>query len=459
MGGVYAVAAAAFLGRLALFAGLELYADEAYYWTWSLRPAFGYFDHPPMVAYLAWLGSLLPGEAGLRTPFALCGALVVVFAAHTARALSDRPRAPLAAALLAATAPMLMLGGALALPDAPLEAAFAAATWLVLMARGRAWLLIGLAAGLALLSKYSAGLLALSVLAAAPLDSALRAELRTRWPWLGALLAALIFAPCLAWNVAHDFISIRFQFAHALAGRSAGAIPDFLGGVLLGVGPIVLVTAALFLARSRSGPARRLLAVTAVPLVITGAIALGGQVHANWPALVYPGLCAAAGAFAATLGTKVARIVVGASVALGVALAIGYAVEVRVPRLLRPSSSPIERFHGWRDVVAEVRQAVGEPTPFVAPSNYQVAAELAYYGGFRRFGATFARRSQFNIWNDVPAAGERVVMVGLQEPSPNVTEKILGRPAAPPAKVESYFAGARIRTLWITVPRGDSGDR
>ena len=459
MGGVYAVAAAAFLGRLALFAGLELYADEAYYWTWSLRPAFGYFDHPPMVAYLAWLGSLLPGEAGLRTPFALCGALVVVFAAHTARALSDRPRAPLAAALLAATAPMLMLGGALALPDAPLEAAFAAATWLVLIARGRAWLLIGLAAGLALLSKYSAGLLALSVLAAAPLDSALRAELRTRWPWLGALLAALIFAPCLAWNVAHDFISIRFQFAHALAGRSAGAIPDFLGGVLLGVGPIVLVTAALFLARSRSGPARRLLAVTAVPLVITGAIALGGQVHANWPALVYPGLCAAAGAFAATLGTKVARIVVGASVALGVALAIGYAVEVRVPRLLRPSSSPIERFHGWRDVVAEVRQAVGEPTPFVAPSNYQVAAELAYYGGFRRFGPTFARRSQFNIWNDVPAAGERVVMVGLKPPGPDATEKILGRPAAPPAKVESYFAGARIRTLWITVPRGDSGDR
>jgi hypothetical protein len=109
--------------------------------------------------------------------------------------------------------------------------------------------------------------------------------------------------------------------------------------------------------------------------------------------------------------------------------------------------------------VAEVRQAVGEPTPFVAPSNYQVAAELAYYGGFRRFGPTFARRSQFNIWNDVPAAGERVVMVGLQPPSPNATEKILGRPAAPPAKVESYFAGARIRTLWITVPRGDSGDR
>src|SRR5262249_52482984 len=160
--------------------------------------------------------------------FALCGALVVVFAAYMARALSDRPRAPLAAALLAATVPMLTLGGALALPDAPLEAAFAAATWLLLTARGRTWLLVGLGAGLALLSKYSAGLLAVSILVVLPFDPAPRAELRTRWPWLGALVAALIFAPCLAWNAAHGFISVRFQVAHALAGRGAGAIPDFL---------------------------------------------------------------------------------------------------------------------------------------------------------------------------------------------------------------------------------------
>jgi 4-amino-4-deoxy-L-arabinose transferase-like glycosyltransferase len=460
MRGVYAVAVAAFLGRLALFAGLELYADEAYYWTWSLRPAFGYFDHPPMVAYLAWLGSLLPGEVGLRVPFALCGALVVIFAAYTARAVSDRPRAPLAAALLAATAPMLTLGGALALPDAPLEAAFAAATWLVLAARGRAWLLVGLAGGLALLSKYSAGLLALSVLLAALFDSTLRAELRTRWPWLGTLVAALVFAPCLAWNAAHDFVSIRFQAGHAFgSGRGAGDTTDFLAGVAVGIGPVVLATAAAFLARVRTAPARRLAAICALPLAVTGAVALGSHVHANWPALVYPGLCAAAGAFAAALGARAARIVVGASVTLGVTLAIVYAVELRVPRLLGPTSSPIERFHGWRDLVAEVRQVVGEPAPFVAPSNYQVAAQLAYYGHLRRFGPTFARRSQFNIWNDIPAAGERVVIVGLRPTRPSATEAILARPAAPPSKVESFFAGARIRALWITMPRGDPGER
>src|SRR5262249_38324322 len=102
-------------------------------------------------------------------------------------------------------------------------------------------------------------------------------------------------------------------------------------------------------------------------------------------------------------------------------------------------------------------QVVGEPTPFVAASHYQVAAALAYYGNFRRFGPTFGPRSQFNIWNDMPTGDERVVVVGLHELAPDVTERILGRLAAPRAKAESYCAGARIRTLWITMPRGDSG--
>jgi hypothetical protein len=453
MRAVYAVAAAAFLGRLILFAGLELYADEAYYWTWSLRPAFGYFDHPPMVAYLAWLGRFLPGELGLRVPFALCGALVVIFAAYAAREVSVHPYAPLWAALLAATSPMLILGGSLTLPDAPLEAAFAAATWLVLTARGRRWLVVGLAAGLALLSKYSAGLFAPAVLAGAAIDSTLRAELRTRWPWLGAVVAALIFAPCLAWNASHDFVSIRFQVGHGFGGRgSTGDAVAFLGAVIAGAGPIVLITGVAFLVQARAPAALRLAAVVGVPLGVTAVAAFGSHVQGNWPALVYPGLCAAAGAFVAALGKTLARVVGGASVALGVGLAIGYAVELRAPRLFAPHSPPIERFHGWRDAAAGVRRVIGEPVPFVVASNYQIAAELAYYGGLRRFGPTFVRPSQFDIWNDRPEPGEGLVLVSLLPVDEASADKMLGRTAAPPVPLETHFGGARVRTLWVTLP-------
>ena len=44
-----------------------LLEDEAYYWVWSENLAWGYFDHPPMVAVFIWLGGLLfEGELGVR---------------------------------------------------------------------------------------------------------------------------------------------------------------------------------------------------------------------------------------------------------------------------------------------------------------------------------------------------------------------------------------------------------
>jgi len=38
----------------AIFTGLH--SDESYYWMYSQNPAWGYFDHPPLVAAL-----VLPG--------------------------------------------------------------------------------------------------------------------------------------------------------------------------------------------------------------------------------------------------------------------------------------------------------------------------------------------------------------------------------------------------------------
>src|SRR6266545_3389171 len=215
---VAAIALAAALARALAFAPTELYADEAYYWLWSLRPAAGYYDHPPLVAWLIAISSpLLPGELGVRLLFLACGALTVVFAALLARELEGDPRAALHAAVLAVAAPLLNLLGAMALPDAPVAAAYTAALWLLARARGGRWLVAGAAVGVALLAKYTAALLAPALLLLVAWDGELRRELRTPWPWLGAAVAVALFAPCLLWNARHDWISIRFQLGHGFA--------------------------------------------------------------------------------------------------------------------------------------------------------------------------------------------------------------------------------------------------
>jgi hypothetical protein len=36
-----------------------VHPDEAYYWTWSLDPRLGYFDHPPMIAWVIGTGRMI----------------------------------------------------------------------------------------------------------------------------------------------------------------------------------------------------------------------------------------------------------------------------------------------------------------------------------------------------------------------------------------------------------------
>ena len=420
LGTVWAIALGAGALRLLLFLGLDLYADESYYWLWSRRPSLGYFDHPPMVAWLIRASTaVVPGELGVRILFLACGVLAVVFAALVARELSDDPRAPVVAALLAATAPILTLTGALALPDAPVEAAYAASTWLVARARGRRWIWAGVAVGLALLSKYTAAALAPALFLLVAWDRELREELRTPWPWLGGLVAVAIFLPNLAWNARHGWVSIVVQLRHGFGGKvEPQMVLQYLGGLLGGPGPVVVPLAVWTLARTRTSAGKRIAAASLLPVLVTVISATQGPVEANWGALVYPGLAGAAAAGLVGLRPAVGRWLLWGNVGLGLAAAAFFASQSRHPTLVPVDAPLVERFRGWREygeraraAAAEACAQIGNPTgcdgkdPFVFPGSYQDAAQLAYYAGWTRIGPASERPSQLDLWNERPAPG------------------------------------------------------
>jgi 4-amino-4-deoxy-L-arabinose transferase-like glycosyltransferase len=423
---VWAIATGAAALRLLLFLGLDLYADEAYYWTWSRRPAAGYFDHPPMVAWLIRASTaLVPGELGVRILFLGCGALAVVFAALVARELSGDRRAPAIAALLAATSPILTFTGGLALPDAPVEAAYGAATWLVCRARGRGWIPAGVAVGLALLSKYTAALLAPALVLLVLLDPELRAELRTPWPWLGGAVAVLLFLPNLLWNASNGWVAILFQVRHGLGSQATlRSFLEFAGGLVGGAGIVALPLGAWRLVRGRGSASVRVAAATLAPIAVTAFSAFRGPVEANWAALAYPALCGAAGAALVGLRPSRAHGLLAATTAIGLLAAAGFAIETRNPTLVRPDAAIVERFRGWRDYARRARAAaeracaaIGSPAgcgpddPFVFPGTYQEASELAYYAGWTRFGPASERPSQLDLWGASPPVGSAFLTV------------------------------------------------
>jgi 4-amino-4-deoxy-L-arabinose transferase-like glycosyltransferase len=108
----------------------------------------------------------------------------------------------------------------------------------------RFWLLFGLLVGIGLQNKHSFVLFATGLVLGLLLHR--RSAFRSRWLWLGGLLALIIFLPNLVWQVQHDWPTLEFYAGAAgknIASSPVGVILDQLltkslaaGSVAAGVG-------------------------------------------------------------------------------------------------------------------------------------------------------------------------------------------------------------------------------
>lgn len=210
-----------------------IFRDELYYLANAEHLALGYVDHPPGIAWFAWLSRNLLGDSmvALRCASALVGGATVVTAGLCAAALGGRRYAQVLASLAVALAPVFVaLFGFLSMN--PFDTLiWATLSYLLIRtlddAPPQRWLLIGALFGLGLWFKLSPGLLALGLLSGLALTPA-RSHLRSRWPWLGALLAAAIIAPHLLWQITAGWPVLEFTANAANAKNLALAPSAFL---------------------------------------------------------------------------------------------------------------------------------------------------------------------------------------------------------------------------------------
>src|SRR5437764_10128671 len=107
--------------RLVAAAFTPITFDEAYYWMWSKSLAGGYYDHPPMVALVIRLGTVIAGdtELGVRLVSILL-ALPMSWAVYRAAAiLFGGMRLAATATILLNVTLMAAVGTMIVTPDAP----------------------------------------------------------------------------------------------------------------------------------------------------------------------------------------------------------------------------------------------------------------------------------------------------------------------------------------------------
>lgn len=381
--------------RFAVAGATPLSFDEAYYWQWSKHLAAGYYDHPPGIAFVIRGGTAIFGDTSLGVrfvPFLL--SIAATFAVWRGAAIiADDEYAGVLSALIFNVMPMVGVEALVATPDAPEIAA--AAFFLLALAevsrtgRGAWWIAAGLAAGFALLSKYTAfflGLGALLWLLAVPRE---RRWLFSSWPYLGGAVAIAMFMPVLWWNSEHGWISLAQQFGRiGTGGFTLRYLGEFLAGQLGLASPIIaalgisgLVVAARGGERSRG---MILVAIMAPAMIYFLWHSLRGRVQGNWPSFLYPAfaiLTAMASLHYAQSRARIAkllRVLAVPSAAVFLAAIYAQAVWGIVPIVRDPVSRLLAV--GIERVVMDLetlREQNGADA--IATTSYAPAAWLAFY--------------------------------------------------------------------------------
>ena len=463
-----ALALSVALLHLAYLKVFPLLPEEAYYWNYAAHPALGYLDHPPMVAWLIALAEGLfgHGEVVVRLPALACGAGVAVFVWRLARRLVDPGAAALAAALALALPYAFFLGGFLITPDAPLALSWAAALYFLHRAlvggEARAWLGVGVALGVGMLSKYTIALLGPAALLFCLVDARARGWFLRPQPYAAMLLAALLFAPVLWWNHTHDWASFRFQGGERFVEEARFHLHVMLQNMLLVATPLPLLALPLLwtqrwalepaLEPAHAEPRNRLFVacVTGVPLAVFAWSALSHEPRLNWTGPIWLATLPMLGwaivhapAMARQRLGRVLRALAGPVIgALLVAYAAAsYHLVLGIPGL--PYTGAFARFMGWQQATAELqavqarlKQETGTAPVVVGLDKYNTASQVAFYGAapFVPPGqaalkatslATFNDNAlMFTYWDPPQSlAGRTLILVG-RERADLVTEKL-----------------------------------
>ncbi|HXC77400.1 MAG TPA: glycosyltransferase family 39 protein [Candidatus Acidoferrum sp.] len=250
---------------------LGFHTDELYYLAAGRHPALGYVDFPPIVPLLARLETGLLGVSPwtLRLLPSLLGGFLVALSGAYVRRLGGSLWLQ-ALALLAAVGAPYLLGSNWVFQTVTFDQVtwMVAIYWflcLVLDRRPRHWIYLGITLGVGLEVKYTILGLIAGIVIAILLIPSLRTELRTKYPWLAAAIALVIWAPNVYWQIANGFPTLVYVTNHQ--GGSSGPITYLIQFAVYFFFLLPLWGAGL-ISFFRSGSLRPIGIACAVPLVV-----------------------------------------------------------------------------------------------------------------------------------------------------------------------------------------------
>jgi Dolichyl-phosphate-mannose-protein mannosyltransferase len=461
-----AVAAALAVLLLIMINRYGPHRDELYFVAAGQRLAWGYPDQPVFAPLLARLATELAPHnlLVLRLPSLIAMALLVICAAAFARLLGGgRAAQVLTASTIAASVITVTLGHRLS------TATFDTLAWTAVLLvvgqalhddRPRLWLVAGLLAGLGLHNKTAVVVLLFAVLLGVLLVPGCRAQLRTPYPWLGGVIAILLWLPNLGWQFMNGWpvLGLGADIAEEFGGV-AGRLGLLLQALAM-FSPLIAIVWIYGLVQLFRRPGWTRLRPIGVAFLVAAVIFViaGGKGYYLAGAIV-PLVAAGCTALAARWS---GRRLVAAGVVLAVSAAVAWPAFVPVlpvrtyaasfyPAL---DSDQLETI-GWPEYVDTVRAAVDSlpadqrTTAVVFTRNYGEAGALDWYGLGR---PVFSGHNAYGDWGPPPEGARPVIVVGLSDPAANFTDCHVAAMINNDAHADNEERG---RPIWVcSAPQG-----
>ena len=399
---------------------LPLTPQEAYYWSWSRDLALSYFDHPPLASYSIWFTTLFFGQTifGIKFAAVLWYLGMNMLWAIMVQEMFGNARQTFWTLLALNASIVFQLYGFVITPDTPLLFAWTAcifALWkLIQTDHEKWWYVAGFAMGLAWLGKYSGIMLVPSVLLFTLISKRQRKWLFTPHPYLGVLMAVVVFSPVLIWNAQHDWISFAFQGSNRASGMGQWRLKfvgELFGSQFFILSPYLFVV--VFASLNRYG--RKLLTgledkillllnsglITSVFFI---AVSFRSLVKMNWLAPAYWSLIILGIHYLFQDPNRFNRMRVGIFSSI-IFLAIGISV-VAIPDVPLGEGNT---WSGWKQAAQEVDalkdslEREGD-TPFIFSTNYKASSLLKFYlpGQPRTYAQDIIGKPalQFDLWDN-----------------------------------------------------------
>ncbi|MCJ7554175.1 MAG: glycosyltransferase family 39 protein [Ignavibacteriaceae bacterium] len=223
-----------------------MFRDEFYYMACANRLDIGYVDHPPFSILVLAIWKTLFGDSlfAIRMISALVSSVSVFIIGLLTVRLGGKIPAVIISTLTYMLSP-IFLGMNTIYSMNTFDFLFWISSAYIFLRliqteNKKLWIMLGVVIGLGVLNKTSMFWLSAGVLAGT-IFTPLRKDLKTKYPYIAAIIALIIFSPYIIWNITHDFAHLEFM-RNAATRKYGGLTPiSFMLDQILILNPISIL--------------------------------------------------------------------------------------------------------------------------------------------------------------------------------------------------------------------------